>query len=441
MRPAPRLIALTLVWALLGAAPVAASRLAPALSGPLLTAWALTGLVLALVAALDLARGRSRPAPRAERRLPSALSVQVRHRVRIDLVSADLPGAVLLADEHPGDDGDTGLPTLIHRARETVTTVEYGYRPAQRGRAQFGRIRLWLASPLGLWSLCRYAGEEASVPIYPDFSLISADLEARYPRTRTLGQRLRARTGEGLEFHQLREYQPGDSPRRIDWKATARRRQLISREYQDEQNQQLVALLDGGRRLALPVAGLTGFDHALNASLLLSWSALAQGDRPGALMFSGETERWIPPVRGRGGIHRILNGLYDLHPGRHASDFTRAARRLHRHCPRRTLVVLITRLQPDDSEDLLEALKLLGRRHLVLIGDMRLPAQAALAHEPVADFETALRVAGDAHYEREQRELHTRLRHAGATVIEATPRQLPARLNAAYLQLKRAGRL
>lgn len=441
MRPAPRLIALTLVWALLGAAPVAASRLAPALSGLLLMAWALTGLGLALVAVLDLARGRGRPAPRARRHLPSALSVQVRHRVRIDLVSADLPGPVVLADEHPGDDGATGLPTLIHPAPETTTRVEYGYRPGQRGLARFGRVRLWLASPLGLWSLCQYASETVSVPVYPDFSLISADLEARHPRARTLGQRLRIRSGEGLEFHQLRDYQPGDSPRRIDWKATARRRQLISREYQDEQNQQVISLLDGGRRLALPVAGLTGLDHALNASLLLSWSALAQGDRPGALVFSGETERWIAPVRGRGGIHQILNGLYDLHPDHHASDFTRAARRLHRHCPQRALVVLMTRLQPDDTEDLLEALALLGRRHQVMIGDMRLPAQAALAHEPVADFETALRVAGDAHHEREQRELRTRVRHAGATVVQATPARLPAHLNAAYLQLKRAGRL
>ncbi len=434
MRPAPRLIALTLIWALLGAATVAASRLTPALSRPLLLAWALTGLALALVAALDLARGRSRPEPRAQRRLPSALSVQVRQPVRIELVSADLPGAALLADEHPGDDAETGLPTTIRVARANVTRVEYGYRPAQRGPAEFGRIRLWLASPLGLWSLRQYAGQVASVPVYPDFSLISADLEARHPRARTFGQRLRLRSGDGLEFHQLRDYQPGDSPRRIDWKATARRRQLISREYQDEQHQQVITLLDGGQRLALPVAGLTGFDHALNACLLLSWSALAQGDRPGALMFSGETERWIPPVRGRG-------GLYDLHPDHHATDFARAARRLHGHCPQRALVVLMTRLQPDDSEDLLEALRLLGRRHHVMIGDMRLPAQAALAHAPVEDFETALQVAGDAHYERDQRELHTRLRHAGARVVDATPRQLPARLNAAYLQLKRTGRL
>ncbi len=441
MRPAQRLLVLALVWALLGAAPVAASTLAPALAGALLVAWALTGLVLAVVAVLDLLQARNRAAPRAQRQLPLALSVQVRQPVRIDLISADLPGSVLLADEHPGDDADTGLPTLVRRARASVTTLEYAYRPARRGRAEFGRVRLWLTSPLGLWSLCRYAGEAASVPVYPDFSLISADLEARYTRTRTLGQRLQARSGEGLEFHQLRDYQPGDSPRRIDWKATARRRQLISREYQDEQNQQLITLLDGGRRLALPVAGLTGFDHALNASLLLSWSALTQGDRPGALMFSGETERWIPPVRGRGGIHQMLNGLYDLHPDDHASDFARAARRLRQHCSRHALVVLITRLQPDDSDDLLEALRLLGRRHRVMIGDMRLPAQAALAHAPVADFETALQVAGDAHYEREQRELHTRLRHAGAQVVDATPRQLPARLNAAYLQLKRGGRL
>lgn len=442
MIPARRLTSLALLWALLAAAPLLARALAPGLEQNLLLLWAGTGAVMLLTAGIDLARGRLLPVPEAQRQLPAAFSVQVRHRIRLRLLSPDLPARVRLADEHPGDDPDTGLPADLDRQDATWTELSYHYRPAQRGRAAFGDILIWRPSPLGLWWVRQRVEAGVTVPVYPDFSMLETDgLRASHPHSRLLGSRRRPRRGEGLEFHQLREYQPGDSIRQIDWKATARRRALISREYQEEQNQQLVVLLDGGQRLALPVAGLTGFDHGLNASLLLAWSALGQGDRPGALVFSGREERWIPPVRGRNGVNRLLNRLYDLHPSEHTADFTRAARRLTHYCHRRALVVLVTRLQPDDSDDLLAALQLLRRRHLVLVADMRLPAQAELAHRPVDNFEDALLVTGDATFEEERQALYARLRHAGAIVVDATPARLPGRLNTTYLALKNAGRL
>lgn len=442
MMPARRLFHLALIWALLGGAPLTARALMPALEEPLLIAWSLTGMALALLALVDLLRARLLPVPRAQRQLPAALSVLVRHNIRVHLRSEDLPARVRVGDEHPGDDPDTGLPADVTRRESGFTTLSYPYRPRQRGRAHFGDILVWRPSPLGLWQLRQRIGAAADVPVYPDFSMLETDgLRASHPHSRLPGTRRRARRGEGMEFHQLREYQPGDTLRQIDWKATARRRTLISREYQEEQDQQLITLLDGGQRLALPVAGLTGFDHGLNAGLLLSWSALRQGDRPGALVFSASEERWIPPVRGRSGVHRMLNRLYDLQPSNHASDFTHAARRLMHYCHRRALVVLITRLQPDDSDDLLAALQLLRGRHLVLVADMRLPAQADIAHRDVASFEDALLVAGDARFEEERQKLYARLRHAGAVVIDATPAQLPGRLNTTYLALKNAGRM
>lgn len=442
MMPTRRLVGLAGLWALLAVLPLLARLLAPGREQDALLLWAATGALLLPVAAIDLARGRLLPAPAAQRQLPSAFSVQVRHRITLLFRSDDLPAECRVADEHPGDDADTGLPATLPRSSATWTTLRYHYRPGRRGRAAFGDILLWRPSPLGLWWVRQKLSAAASVPVYPDFSMLETDgLRASHPHSRLLGTRRRPRRGEGLEFHQLREYQPGDTLRQIDWKATARRNALISREYQEEQDQQLIVLLDGGQRLALPVAGLTGFDHGLNAGLLLAWSALRQGDRPGALVFSSEEERWIPPVRGHHGVNRLLNGLYDLHPAHRTSDFTEAARRLMHYCHRRALVVLVTRLQPDDSDDLLAALRLLRRRHLVLVADMRLPSLAKIPQHRVEDFEDALLVAGDARFEEERQALYARLRHAGALVVDATPAQLPGRLNATYLALKQAGRL
>lgn len=435
MKPDRRLLAMIAIWAAL-ALPLLL------FDAPTLRAlwWAL-GAVVLIVAGLDGWRLRRMPAPLAERRLPSALSVQQPHTVRVRLTSVSLRPGTLLADHHPGDDPDTGLPCLISPAEEEITELSYSYRPARRGPAEFGDLEFWVPSALGLWRGRKVSPAACTVPVYPDFSRLGqGTLDASHAFLLT-GTRLKPRRGEGMEFHQLREYHPGDSLRQIDWKATARRRSLISREYQDEQNQQVLLMLDGGRRLAMPVGELTGFDHALNAALLLAFSALKQKDKAGAMLFSGDQPRWLPPVQGQQGINHLLNGLYDLHPSHHASDFSLAARQLVRHTRRRALVVLITRLQQEDRDDLMTAVSLLRRHHLVLVADMLLPEQQALSRRRPGDFDEALQVCADAQEQQARQQLHTRLRHAGALVTATTPQQMPTQLNQLYLMLKRSGRL
>ena len=102
-----------------------------------------------------------------------------------------------------------------------------------------------------------------------------------------VGAHLRRRRGEGTEFQQLREYRLGDSLRQIDWKATQRARKLISRDYQDERNQQVMLLVDTGRRMLARDDGLSHFDHVLNAALLVAYIALRQGDVVGLLAAAG----------------------------------------------------------------------------------------------------------------------------------------------------------
>ncbi len=435
MKPARRLLQIVAIWATL------ALPLIWLDSTGLVTLWWAIGGVVLVISLLDGWQLRRQPAPVAQRILPSALSVQQPHPVRIRVSSESLAKGTLLADRHPGDDAHTGLPCRIDPAREELTELVYPYRPSRRGPTRFGDLEFWVPSRIGLWHARKTIPAQCTVPVYPDFSRLHASsLDASHSYLFS-GSRLQPRRGEGMEFHQLREYHAGDSLRQIDWKATARRRTLISREYQDEQNQQILLMLDGGRRLAMPVGELTGFDHALNAALLLSWSALKQKDKAGAMLFSGDQPRWLPPVQGQQGINHLLNGLYDLHPSEHASDFSLAARQLLKHSRRRALVVLITRLQQEDRDDLMSAVSLLRKHHLVLVADMLLPEQVQLARTPVDDFDGALQVCADAQEQQDRQQLHTRLRHAGALVTATTPQNMPAQLNHLYLMLKRSGRL
>lgn len=433
--PSRRLLVIAGLWALL-AVPL------PWLPAATAHFWWALGLVITLLATVDIWQLQRQPAPQATRELPSALSVQQPHSVRIRVHPAGLPEQFTVADQHPGDDANTGLPRQVKKAgADQFTEIVYRYRPSQRGPATFGDLTFWLPSPLALWHGRKVTPARCDSPVYPDFSRISqAQLDPNHAFVLT-GSRLRPRRGEGMEFHQLREYRPGDSLRQIDWKATSRRRTLISREYQDEQNQQVLVMLDGGRRLAMPVNGLTGFDHALNATLLLAWSALKQNDKAGALLFSTDEPRWLPPVQGRHGLNHLLNSLYDLHPSQHASDFSLAARQLIQRSRRRALVVLVTRLHQEDSEEILRAVSLLRRHHLVLIADMQLPEQQQLRHRPVDRFDQALTLCADAQEQQDRQALHTRLRHAGALITHGPPQTLPATLNHLYLTLKRSGKL
>ena len=120
--------------------------------------------------------------------------------------------------------------------------------------------------------------------VYPNYSTISKLLAFEVDNKLQLtGVRMSRRRGEGIEFHQLRDYRDGDSLRSIDWKATARMRRLIAREYQDERDQQIVFMLDAGRHMLAKDAELSHFDHTLNAMFLLSYVALRQGDAAGVV--------------------------------------------------------------------------------------------------------------------------------------------------------------
>ncbi|MBQ0753473.1 MAG: DUF58 domain-containing protein [Gammaproteobacteria bacterium] len=441
-RASSRLLRFTGLWAASSLLPIAALNAAPALSSQALTLWFLCAVALGLALLVDIVVAIRAPAPHATRLLPAAFSLHQPHKITLRWPSDELPRYFEIADHHPNDDADTGLPKVIHKSEKSVTAFSYSYQPSARGKAHFGDIELWIPGPLGLiWRRIKQPSA-VDVPVYPDFSVLERDaLKAQHESKLDPGVRQQQRRGEGFEFHQLREYNSSDSLRQVDWKASARRRKLISREYQEEQNQQIIIMLDGGERLAMAVNGLRGFDHALNATLLLAWSAVKQHDKPGVLLFSNEQPCWIPPVRGQNGVNRILNALYTMQPGKHASDYSKAARLLLSRWHKRSLIVMLTRLQPDDEAELMSAVKLLSKRHLVLIADIQLPEQQAIQQRAVRSIDDALLISSDAGFQEARRGLYARLRHAGAMVADSTPEHLPARLNQIYLTLKRSGRI
>lgn len=433
MRPAPLLLVLLVLWAAVGAC-----RLAGWLPGQ---AWALAGAGIALLALVDLLRLRARPSPQVQRQLPDVLALGVRREVQLTVHSAR-PLHLEVFDLVPGDWECEGLPRRLVLQPGRRTTLDYHVRPLQRGAFAIEGLHARLQSPWRLWRQQRLLPPAQDVRVYPNFvplarlALFSADQASRLA-----GAHLRRRRGEGTDFHQMREYRVGDSLRQIDWKATSRARRLVSREYQDEKNQQVLLVLDTGRRMMASEGGLSHFDHALNAALVVASLALRQGDVAGLFAMGGGERRWVAPRRGSANMQQLLRASFDLQPSIAATDYLAAASELSVRQRRRALVMLVSNVRDEDVEDLLGAVRLLQRRHLVCVASLREQTLEQALEQPVDTVHGAARAGATALYLQQRGKAHDALRSEGVLVLDVTAEALPAALVDRYLAIKREGLL
>lgn len=400
------------------------------------------GVVLAILGA-DLIISRRGVCPVVAREVPAHLAVNVVAEVVLKISLEDGSPVVLqVYDELPErcELADGGMPRKLKIKPNERVEVRYGFIPLRRGDATFGQVVMLVLSPLGLWETRRRLMSPQTVRVYPDFSIITSYLGLLSDQqTVRLGLRLTPRRGEGLEFHQLREYRTGDSVRQIDWKASARRQSLISREYQEERDQRVLFLIDSGRRMRARDGRLSHFDYALNAMLLLAYIALRQGDSV-ALKVFGHDRKWIPPQRGVASVNLLLNESYDLHTGTEAADYLSAAEEVMTQQRKRSLVILLTNLREED-DDLAPALALLRKRHVVLLANLREQILDENAEHMPQNFDAALRVAGTHAYLAARRQHQASCQALAHLLIDCTPEELPVSVVNAYWQVKRSGAL
>jgi uncharacterized protein (DUF58 family) len=400
----------------------------------------LAGLLI-LVAAFDALLTRFITVPEVARTAPGSVSLATWVDIQLTIRNRAKRGSLRFQvfDHYPRSVIARDLPQEHVVKASRYLDMSYSVRPAERGRMEFTTCELRIASHLGLWWRRHRVPLETTIRCYPNYSTISKLLAYEVDnRLQLAGVRLSRRRGEGIEFNQLRDYRDGDSLRAIDWKATARMSRLITREYQDERDQQVIFMLDAGRRMLAKDEELSHFDHTLNAMLLLGYVALRQGDSAG-VMTVGDQRTWLPPRKGMDAITTILNHVYDVQPQPVEIDYVAAATDLALRQRRRSLIVLLTNVREEDSQDLRIATELLRRRHLVIIGSLRERVlDETLAHK-IQGFDDALLFAATHQYLDARRESQDLLRASGAFVEDCLSDELPARITNRYLAIKRAG--
>ncbi|MDX2506158.1 MAG: DUF58 domain-containing protein [Gammaproteobacteria bacterium] len=418
--------------------------------------WPVMMLCSAVIVLWDLLRLYGLKTFCFEREAPGKMSVGLWHSIKLTLhYEAGRSSAQLLRvkvfDLYPVNCELGDLPQqLIIKSGQWVT-LEYKLKPLKRGNEKFLGVQCLIDSPWRFWQRNMHTDTLSSVMVYPNFAAISQyALLATENHLSQLGIRKIRRRGEGMDFNQLREYREGDALRQIDWKATARLRKLISREYQDEKDQEILFLLDCGRRMLSHDDELSHFDHTLNAMLLLSYVALHQGDAIGFSTFatgddddtdSVRAQRWFPAKKGMATIQSLLNSVYDLHARAITPDYTQAVTQFLLRQKKRALVIVLTNLRDEDSHDLLNALQLLKRKHLVVLASLKEQVLESVMEKKVENFSDALLLSATCDYQSQRKKMFENLYARGVNYLDVTPDKLAVRLVNRYLDIKSSGLL
>ena len=190
-------------------------------------------------------------------------------------------------------------------------TLTYRLRPTRRGEYGFGFIRVFTTTRIGLISRRATCGRPETVKVYPSYLMLHRyELLAMSDNLTELGIKRIRRAGHQTEFEQIKEYVKGDDYRTINWKASARRHQLMVNVYQDERSQQIYSVIDKGRVMQQAFRGMTLLDYAINASLVLSYVAMRKDDKAGLVTFNEYFDTFVPASKQVGQMQTLLENLY-----------------------------------------------------------------------------------------------------------------------------------
>jgi uncharacterized protein (DUF58 family) len=384
-------------------------------------------LIWTTLVALDAWSVRRKPA--MEVHAPDRISRGRPARLEVE-VAEPRPGAVVVVQG--------SVPGLRVRPRSAPTRLDgevVGYR---RGRYALTGPASRSEGPLGLGLWFHRCSSETSVEVYPD--MVAARRLATLVRMglmREASRALRGPLGLGTEFETIRDYQPDDDFRQINWAATQRSGRLMSNQYRVERDRDVVCLLDCGRLMSAPLGDETRLDAAVDAVTAVALVAQEVGDRCGVISFDREIRRELPPGRRR--ATEVVSAIFDATPAPVDSDYELVFRRAA--SGKRALVIVLTDLLDESAaRSLVDATPILTRRHAVAAATVTDPGiQAALTEEP-RDASDAYRMAVALDLDSARRRVSARLRRGGAMVVEAHPDSFSSRVVRTYLLAKARAR-
>lgn len=319
--------------------------------------------------------------------------------------------------------------------------IKYALRPLKRGEYDFGNIHAYASSPIGLLSRKITLGNGKKVPVYPSFlQMRKYEFLAISNKLTLYGVKKIRRLGNNTEFEKIKEYVQGDDIRTINWKATAKKQSLMVNQYIDERAQPVYNVVDMGRTMRMPFNGLSLLDYSINASLVLSNTALHKFDKAGIVTFSHKTDAFLAADRKANQINKIMELLYKQQTGYLESNFEALYITVRRQISQRSLILLYTNFESlSSARRQLPYLLKIADKHLLCVVFFVNTELRAFLDQPANSTESIYEKTVAEKFDYEKRQIVKELAAHGIKSLLTEPEHLTVNAINKYLAFKAQG--
>jgi len=325
----------------------------------------------------------------------------------------------------------------------TSKTISYNLTPKERGEYHFGLLNIYASSAIKLVAKRFMLENDIMVPTYPSFKQLKKfELLNINKNAMDYGLKKVRRLGHTMEFEQIKEYVLGDDLRTINWKATAKKNQLMVNQFQDEKSQPVYSIIDKGRIMKMPFDGLSLLDYAINATLVISNIVLKKHDKAGMLSFSKKIDNVVVAQRRSGQMQLILEALYNVKTDFFESDFGRLYGNIKRHVTHRSLLLMYTNFETlDGLNRQLPYLKAIAKSHLLVVIFFKNTEIDKLISNKAETVQQVYDKVIAEKFDFEKRLIVNELKKFGIYSILTTPENLTVDTINKYLEIKARGLL
>lgn len=383
-----------------------------------------------------------RERPSVERHLPEKLSMGDQNVVRLLVTNpCGRSFKCVLLEELPVQLQIRDFTFKLTVKADSEQEVRYNVRPVGRGVYGFGLVNLYLRTSIGFVERRIKTAEQQNVPAYPSVIQMKTFELKVMSRTASLQgiKRLR-RIGQSMEFEQIRNYVQGDEIKRVNWRASGRRNELMVNQYEDERAQNIYSLIDKGRVMKSPFHELSLLDHAINCSLVVSNISMLKGDRAGLITFDEYADTVIPAKRGATQLKLLGKSLYNQETLFTESNYKELYMTLVRNVKNRSMLMLYTNFESlYNLQRVLPTLRMINKMHLLVVvffEDTELKAAQEVEVKNTLDVYVRTMMK---RFSIEKEQMVNELNKFGIQSILTPPNQLNVNVINKYLELKSRG--
>ncbi len=405
--------------------------------------WILT-LILAGLFLFDIYLLYTSKGIEATRTLPQKLSNSDFNSVFVEFTSNyPFRSFISLIDELPVQFQKRDFEHKTSLIKGEKRSFEYTVRPVDRGEYVFGNMNVYVSSPLKIVKRRYVFQKDQMVPVYPSIiQMQQYDFLAISNKLTLFGLKKIRRIGHTQEFEQIKEYVSGDDIRTINWKATAKRNQLMVNQFQDEKSQPIYSIIDTGRVMKMPFNELKLLDYAINSTLAFSNVALKRNDKTGMVAFSKNIETHLPAVQKLTHLNAILEKLYNINTEFTDSDFGLLYAHIKRKINHRSLLLLYTNFEHISSlKRQLPFLLAIAKKHVLVVIFFENTELEELITRDAEDLQSMYHKTVAEKFSLDKRLMQKELQQYGIQTILTKPENLTINTINKYLEIKARGLL